>query len=128
MAGLSTATSAIQNQVSANAALEKAKRMTPTVSGTVSGFGIFAARAIGVNIFLKEPNGTGLSQLEDYYKFFGYNKSRILTPSVKSGQRFYQGNVNGHFPAASAVDIQNIRSLFNSGVWLWPDESSFFNY
>lgn len=128
MAGLSTATSAIQNKVSANAALEKARRMTPTVSGTISGFGIFAARAIGVNIFLKEPNGTGLSQLEDYYKFFGYNKSRILTPSVKSGQRFYQGNVNGHFPVASAVDIQNIRSLFNSGVWLWPDEASFFNY
>lgn len=128
MAGLSTATSAIQNQVSANAALEKAKRMTPTVSGTVSGFGIFAARAIGVNVFLKEPNGTGLQQLLDYYRFFGYNKSRIITPSVHSGQRFYQGNVNGHFPAASAVDIQNIRALFNSGVWLWPDESSFFNY
>lgn len=125
---LATATSAIQNQVSANAALEKAKRMTPTVSGTMSGFGIFAARSIGVNIFLKEPNGTGLQQLLDYYRFFGYNKSRIITPSVHSGKRFYQGNVNGIFPNANAVDIQNIRSLFNTGVWLWPNEGSFFDY
>jgi hypothetical protein len=127
-AALSTATSAIQNQVSANAALEKAKRMTPTVSGTPTGFGVFANRAIGVNIFIKEPSGSGLSQLEDYYRFFGYNKSRILTPNVKSGTHFYIGNVNGNFPKASAMDATVIRSLFSSGVWIWEDEGSFFSY
>lgn len=127
-AGLSTATNAIQNKVSANAALEKAKRLTPNVSGTPSGFGVFANRFVGVNIFLKEPSGSGLSQLQDYYRFFGYNKSRILTPNVKSGTRFYQGNVNGQFPGASATDIAIIRSLFATGVWIWTDEGAIFSY
>jgi len=127
-AGLQTATSAIQNQVSANAALEKAKRLTPNVSGTPSGFGVFANRFVGVNIFLKEPSGSGLSQLQDYYRFFGYNKSRILTPSVKSGTKFYTGNVNGQFPGASATDTAIIRSLFATGVWIWANEGAFFSY
>lgn len=125
---LSTATNAIQNKVSANAALEKAGRLTPTVSGVASGFGIFANRSIGVNIFIKEPNGTGLSQLTDYYRFFGYNKSRILTPNVKSGTHFYLGNVNGNFPGASSADAMTIRSLFNSGVWIWANEGSLYGY
>lgn len=125
---LSTATSAIQNQVSANAALEKAKRLTPTVSGVATGFGVFANRLIGVNIFIKEPNGTGLSQLTDYYRFFGYNKSRVLTPNVKSGTHFYTGNVNGNFPGASAADTQVIRSMFNTGVWIWANEGSLYSY
>lgn len=125
---LSTATNAIQNKVSANAALEKAKRLTPTVSGVATGFGVFANRSIGVNIFLKEPNGTGLNQLTDYYRFFGYNKSRVLTPSVKSGTHFYLGNVNGNFPGASAADTQIIRNMFNSGVWIWADEGSLYGY
>lgn len=128
MSGLSTATNAIQNQVSANAALEKAKRMTPSVSGTPSGFGVFANRSIGVNIFIKEPSGSGLSQLLDYYRFFGYNKSRIITPQVKSGTKFYQGNINANFPGASATDTAIIRSLFTTGVWIWTNESAFFNY
>jgi hypothetical protein len=127
-AGLQTATSAIQNQVSANAALEKAKRLTPNVSGTPSGFGVFANRFVGINIFLKEPSGSGLSQLQDYYRFFGYNKSRILTPSVKSGTKFYVGNVNGQFPGASATDTAIIRSLFETGVWIWANEGAFFSY
>jgi hypothetical protein len=125
---LSTATNAIQNKVSANAALEKAGRLTASVSGVASGFGVFANRSIGVNIFLKEPNGTGLSQLTDYYRFFGYNKSRVLTPNVKSGTHFYLGNINGNFPGASASDSQIIRSMFNSGVWIWANEGSLYGY
>lgn len=125
---LSTATSAIQNQVSAGAALEKAKRMTPTVSGTPTGFGVLANRAIGVNIFIKEPSGSGLQQLVDYYRFFGYNKNRILTPNVKTGTHFYVGNVNGNYPNASASDATVIRALFASGVWIWEDEGSAFSY
>lgn len=125
---LSTATSAIQNQVSAGAALEKAKRMTPTVSGTPSGFGVLANRSIGVNIFIKEPSGSGLQQLVDYYRFFGYNKNRILTPNVKTGTHFYVGNVNGRYPNASAADATVIRALFANGVWIWEDEGSAFSY
>lgn len=125
---LSTATNAIQNQVSASAALEKAKRLTPSVSGVASGFSIFANRSVGVNIFLKEPNGTGLSQLGDYYRYYGYNKSRILTPTVTTGTKFYQGSINAEFPGASASDTSIIRSLFSTGVWVWADEDSFFSY
>lgn len=125
---MSTATNAMQNKVSANAALEKAKRLTPTVSGTASGFGVFANRSIGVNIFIKEPTGTGLQQLIDYYRFFGYNKSRILVPQVKSGTKFYMGNINGNFPDASSTDIAIIRQLFSSGVWIWANEGAAFNY
>lgn len=127
-AALSTATNAIQNKVSANAALEKAGRLSATVSGVASGFGVFANRSIGVNIFIKEPNGTGLNQLTDYYRFFGYNKSRVLTPNVKTGTHFYLGNINGNFPGASASDTQVIRSMFNSGVWIWADEGSLYGY
>lgn len=127
-AALATATSGIQNIVSAGAALEKAKTLSPTVSGNPTGFGVFANRNVGVNIFLKEPNGSGLQQLTDYYRFFGYNKSRILTPQVKSGTKFYVGNVNGLFPGASASEIAIIRSLFASGVWIWANEGSVFNY
>lgn len=125
---LSTATNAIQNQVSASAALEKAKRLTPSVSGVASGFSIFANRSVGVNIFLKEPNGTGLNQLTDYYRYYGYNKSRILTPTVTSGTKFYQGSINAQIPGASATDTSVIRSLFSTGVWIWADEGSVFNY
>jgi len=127
-AGVTTATNAIQNEVSAAAALEKAKRLAPTVSGTLAGFGIFANRSLGVNIFIKEPSGSGLSQLQDYYRFFGYNKSRIITPTVTSGTKFYQGNVNGNFPGASATDTAIIRSLFNTGVWIWTNEAAEFDY
>lgn len=125
---LSTATNALQNQVSVGAALEKASRLTPTVSGTATGFGVFANRSVGVNIFLKEPTGSGLSQLVDYYRFFGYNKSRILTPNVKSGTKFYKGNINGNFPGASAADTSVLRALFTSGVWIWANEDAFFSY
>lgn len=125
---LSTATNAIQNKISADAALEKAGRLSASVSGVASGFGVFANRSIGVNIFLKEPNGTGLSQLGDYYRFFGYNKQRIITPNVKSGTHFYQGNVNGNFPGASAADAQIIRGMFNTGVWIWANEGSLYGY
>lgn len=127
-AALTTATTALQNEVSAKAALEKAGRMTPSVSGTPSGFGVFANRAIGVNIFIKEPSGTGLQQFVDYYRFFGYNKNRIVTPTVKTGTHFYSGNVNGNYPGASANDAATIRALFSSGVWLWDSESAFFGY
>jgi len=125
---LATGTNAIQNQVSASAALEKASRITPTVSGNPSGFGVLANRAIGVNIFIKEPSGTGLSQLVDYYRFFGYGKNRILTPIVKTGTHFYVGNVNGKYLGASSSDSATIRALFATGVWLWDSESAFFGY
>jgi hypothetical protein len=127
-AGLSTATNALQNHISANAALEKASRMTPNVSGAPTGFGAFVNRHIGVNIFLKEPSGSGLLQLQDYYRFFGYNKSRIQTPNVKSGTHFYQGNINGDFPGASATDAAIIRSLFSTGVWIWTNEGGELSY
>ena len=125
---LATGTNAIQNQVSAGAALEKAGRMTPTVSGSPTGFGVFANRAIGVNIFIKEPSGSGHDQLVDYYRFFGYLKNRIVTPTVKTGTHFYVGNVNGKYPTASANDSATIRALFATGVWLWDSESAFFGY
>ena len=68
--------------------------------------------------------------IDDYFSMFGYKTNRVKIPNItgRTNWNYVKTlgcNIIGDVPQG---DMQEIKSIFNNGVTLWHNPSTFMDY
>lgn len=68
--------------------------------------------------------------IDNYFSMYGYKTNRLKTPNIR-GRRNWNyvktigANIEGNIPQ---TDIEELKSMFNTGVTLWHNPSTYLDY
>ena len=71
-----------------------------------------------------------MKQIDDYFSMYGYKINNVKLPNI-SGRtnwnyvKLVNANIEGNIPQ---LDLQKIKEIFNQGVTLWHNPSTFLDY
>lgn len=112
-------------------AIRNAKMVPPQAKGNVSGGYLqFADDACCFSIFKMSCRAEYIKCIDDYFSMFGYKVNTLKLPNV-SGRANWNYvktvgcNITGDIPQG---DLQAIKAMFNSGVTIWHNPSTFLDY
>lgn len=127
--GLITSAMSIGSYYAKMADLE---RQPDKVHGIPSGGAEFVSKSAGVRLAYKSIYGEYLNYVDNYFSMFGYNVSTIKNPHdsmfTRPNWNYVETrniNISGDIPDE---DTRELKNMFNSGVTLWHNPSTFGDY
>lgn len=118
----------IKNQM---AQIEKQKMLPDKVTlggsnATLLGYGL-----MDTNIFTRYTIKAQFAErIDKYFDMYGYLTNKLKLPNLNNRPKWNYiktvgANILGNIPQ---IDLQEIRSLFDNGITLWHDSSTFLDY
>lgn len=98
--------------------------------GNQSGDVIMSSGSKGLEFFRVYPNSESAKIIDDYFTQFGYHRGIIKVPELTSRKNFNYVKTSGCnvTGAAPAYAINEINKIFDTGITLWHNISTYGNY
>lgn len=91
---------------------------------------LFSMKRLGITFYHKSIKNEYARVIDNYFSMFGYKTNRVKKPNL-TGRRNWNyvktinANVEGNIPQK---DLQEIKNMFDRGVTLWHNPSTFLDY
>lgn len=110
--------------------LEDMKKQPMQMHGTPSGNISFKAGIGGIFVGYNQISSDNARQIDEYLSAYGYNVATFKHIEFKSRTNWnyiqtVDINISGNLPGE---DMEQLKSIFNSGVTFWHSEQAFGNY
>ena len=112
-------------------AIRQAKMVPPQAKGaSASGTLPFASNNCAFTIYKMSCRAEYIKCIDDYFSMFGYKVNTLKLPNISGRPNWNYVktvgcNITGDIPQG---DLQAIKAMFNSGVTIWHNPSTFLDY
>lgn len=102
-------------------------RKSSTISKSNGNTKIYQYPDTSIHLGFRHLQLEDFKRLDNYFNMYGYLYNTIMMPSIRDNYSYIQGDINFTAPIPH-IAYSYIKALFTSGLTIWGDSTSMFNY